>query len=250
MKKMQKRTLEIDNLRLSSEKGDFVILDGISFSLMPGKVHVLAGASGSGKTTAALSIFGIIPKNFILSYSDYKILEKKYSDKKELERLYGKKIVLIPQNISSCFHPYFSLSSQIRDYLEGDISDSEILEILKNAGIRSPEEKMKKNPASLSGGERQRILLRTALYSSPELIVADEPSSALDPVFEEEILEELIGSVRSRNSSLLLISHSARIIRKYADSVSVFSRGKILETAGREKHGFTLKTEYAKNLLL
>ncbi len=247
---MQKKTLKADNLKIVSEKGDITLLDGISFSLSSGKIHVLAGASGSGKTTAALSVFGIIPKYFILSYSDYKILGKSYSERKEIESCYGKKIVLIPQNISSCFHPYFSLSSQIRDYMEDSVSDSEILEILKNAGIRNPEEKMKRNPVSLSGGERQRILMKTALFSSPELIVADEPSSALDPVFEEEILEELAGSVKNKNSSLLLISHNRRIIQKYADSVSVFRQGKIIETAEREKHGFTLKTEYAKNLLL
>ncbi len=246
--------IKIKNLSLKI--GERYILKNIDFVLQKKTIHSFVGESGSGKSTLLNLILGIKIPNSILKYDKFDILGKNYSlySEKEFQLLRGNKIALIPQNPSRVFHPYIPIGEQVKDYFKIKkkefASKKKILELWEKINIRDFEKKFDLFPKNLSGGEKQRIIIQICSVLEPEILLADEPTTALDSNSEKEILEFLIESYKSFLNSILLVSHDPRIIRNLSDEVSILKSGEILEKITLLKANlYKINFEYSKNFI-
>jgi peptide/nickel transport system ATP-binding protein len=253
---LKEEILTLKNFSIQSEKKSNPILNQFSWNWESGKVYSLIGESGSGKTSFAYSLFGIYPKNSWIEYSDFYLFgrEFKYWESTKWKGIRGKKISMIPQNPHLAFHPYRKMGVQINEYyasvLNLQIEKAETLEHWKEFGIRDPEQAYDSLPNQLSGGEKQRICISMAHFSQSELILADEPTTALDPIQEKNIIQLLLHSVQSKNRSLVLITHNLKLMLRIADEVMVIKSGKMVELKKRKDGVFSdWKSEYACELL-
>lgn len=246
--------LKIKNLSL--RLNDRLILKNIDFELKKNLVHSFVGESGSGKSTLLNLILGIQIPNSFLEFDLFQILDKNYSSisESEFESLRGSKISLIPQNPSRVFHPLIPIGEQVKDFFlikkKEFASRKKILEFWEKIKIRDFEKKFDLVPKKLSGGEKQRIIIQMAKLSEPEILLADEPTTALDSNSEKEILDYLISEQENKKNSILLVSHDPRIIRNISDEVSILKSGEILEKITLLKQNpIKLKFEYSKNFI-
>jgi peptide/nickel transport system ATP-binding protein len=230
------------------------LLDNFNFQLSEGKIHALVGGSGSGKSTFCFAIQNLLLNNLTLEFEEFLILGVDFKKITNWKQWRGKEICYIPQNPADSFHPYFTLKTQILDTFKEigvNISKLQIIDLLEKFGIKNPEEKLEKSPFSLSGGERQRVLIAISSFIQPKIIIADEPTTALDSLNERIVLKDLIGLISAGNTSLLLITHDRRIVRELADEVTVLKSGERVEhffLNNRSLDG--IKEEYSKKLLL
>ena len=248
--------LEIKNLTIQ-DKSNRKILNGFDFALRKDSIHAVIGESGSGKTSFANSIFHLTHPELNLHFDTYTILGKNYSDysSDDWENLRGKKISLIPQNPSKSFHPYISIGSQIRDYFrlksQHLANEKSILEILEQVQIRDGKKTYHSIPKNLSGGEKQRILIAMAIAVEPEIVVADEPTTALDSINEKLTLNLLYSLLKNSGIGLVLITHDMRIVRELADDVTVLKSGELIEKITLlNKNMNKLQSEYSQRLVL
>ena len=246
--------IQINNLSLKI--GERFILKNIHFELKEKTIHSFVGESGSGKSTLLNLILGIKIRNSNLEFEKFEILGKNYSEytEKEFENIRGKNIALIPQNPARVFHPYISIGEQIKDYFQLKkkefASRSKILELWEKIKIRDFEKKFDLSPNKLSGGEKQRIIIQTCSILKPEILLADEPTTALDSISEKEILEFLMEFYQKFLNSILLVSHDPRIIRNFSDEVSILKSGEILEKITLLKsNSYKINFEYSKNFI-
>ncbi len=246
-------TLHCKNLNVFDENGRKLLVD-FNFQLSSGKIHALVGASGSGKSTFCFAIQNLLLKNLRLSFDEFFILGEDFKNIKNWNQLRGKQFCYIPQNPADSFHPYFSLKTQIIDTFKEiniKISKIQIIEQLKKFDIKNPEEKLEKSPFSLSGGERQRVLIAISSFVQPKIIIADEPTTALDSLNERIVLKDLLELTKTGNASLLLITHDRRIVRELADEVTVLKDGKRIEYFPLNNKSLEgLSEEYTRKLLL
>ena len=246
-------TLACKNLSVSDTHGR-KLLDNFNFQLSMGKIHALVGGSGSGKSTFCFAIQNLLLNNLKLEFEEFYILGSDFNKIVNWKILRGKEICYIPQNPADSFHPYFSLKTQIYDTfneINVKITKLELIFLLNKFGIKNPEEKLEKSPFSLSGGERQRVLIAITSYIQPKIIIADEPTTALDSLNEKIVLRDLIELINTGNTSILLISHDRRIVRELADEVTVLKSGVRVEhffLTNKSLNG--LNEEYSKKLLL
>ncbi|MBP6740494.1 MAG: ABC transporter ATP-binding protein [Leptospiraceae bacterium] len=248
--------LEVKNLNIVDKSGR-EILRNFNFELRKDSIHAIIGESGSGKTTFANSIFHLTHPELCLNFDSYSILGKSYLDysTKDWENLRGKKITLIPQNPGKSFHPFISIGAQMRDYfrlkfptLANEIS---ILEILEQLQIRDPKKSYHSIPKNLSGGEKQRILVAMAIAVKPEIVIADEPTTALDSINEKLTLSLLHSMLKNSGIGLVLITHDMRIVRELADDVTVLKSGELIEKITLlNKNMNKLQSEYSQKLVL
>ena len=231
-------------------------VDHVSFDINSGETLALVGESGSGKSVTALSILKLLsypmashPSGEILF--DNKDLMK--LDEKSLQKVRGKDIAMIFQEPMTSLNPLHTVERQVSEVMkvhEG-MSDKDArqrtIELLTQVGIREPEKRLSSFPHQLSGGQRQRVMIAMALANNPKLLIADEPTTALDVTVQAQILELLEKLKQERSMSMLFITHNLGIVRKFADRVCVMTGGKIVETGktadifNHPQHDYTIK---------
>ena len=235
-----------------------VAVDHISFDIKRGETVALVGESGSGKSVSANSILKLLPYPSA-SHPSGEILFNgkdllKASDA-ELRHARGNDITMIFQEPMTSLNPLHSIERQIGEILElhqglqGAARRTRILELLNQVGIREPEKRLSAYPHELSGGQRQRVMIAMALANRPELLIADEPTTALDVTVQAQILELLKSLKDEHGMSMLFITHDLGIVRKIADRVCVMTKGKIVETGPTAEIFANPQHAYTRHLL-
>ncbi|MEI8698717.1 ABC transporter ATP-binding protein [Mesorhizobium sp. ISC15] len=240
------------------ESRQSMAVDHISFDIAKGETVALVGESGSGKSVTALSVLKLLPYP-AASHPSGKILfqgaDLLATDEKALRRVRGNKITMIFQEPMTSLNPLHTIEQQIVEVLTlhrglGDRqAKARTLELLNEVGIREPEKRLDAYPHQLSGGQRQRVMIAMALANEPELLIADEPTTALDVTVQAQILE-LLAELKSRKGmSMLFITHDLGIVRKIADRVCVMTKGKIVETGPTKDIFANPQHSYTRHLL-
>jgi len=229
---------------------------GVDLDVRRGEIHGLVGESGSGKSQMAFSTLGILPKEaVILEGSIYLDGEDLLADDKALKHARGRRIGYIPQEPMSNLDPSFTIGAQLVYGLRAvkKISDKEarkqLIALLARVGIRNPESVMRLYPHEISGGMAQRVLICGAVAGDPELIVADEPTTALDVTVQAEVLELLRELSTERGLAMILVTHNLGVVADLCDTVSVMKNGRIVERNDVESLFAEPEQEYTKALL-
>jgi microcin C transport system ATP-binding protein len=238
--------------------GSTVAVDRVSFEIKRGECVALVGESGSGKSVSALSILKLLPyptashPSGSIRFKGREVLTLSEGDIREIR---GNDISIIFQEPMTSLNPLHTIESQIGETLKlhNDISGSmvraRILELLRQVGIPEPETRLGSYPHQLSGGQRQRVMIAMALANEPDLLIADEPTTALDVTVQAQILA-LLADIRARlGMSLLFITHDLGIVRRIADQVCVMKGGKIVEQGPVEQVFTAPKHPYTRSLL-
>ncbi|MER8866128.1 ABC transporter ATP-binding protein [Mesorhizobium sp. M0751] len=252
--------LSVQDLSVAFTQGgdQSIAVDHISFDLAKGETVALVGESGSGKSVTALSVLKLLPYP-TASHPSGKILflgaDLLAADERDLRRVRGNKITMIFQEPMTSLNPLHTIEQQIVEVLKlhqglGDRkAKARTLELLHEVGIREPEKRLDAYPHQLSGGQRQRVMIAMALANEPELLIADEPTTALDVTVQAQILELLAGLKSRKNMSMLFITHDLGIVRKIADRVCVMTKGKIVETGPTKEIFANPQHAYTRHLL-
>ncbi len=227
---------------------------GVSFAVNRGETVALVGESGSGKSVTALSTVSLLPDSAAVSGSvTYMGTQMVGAPERDLRRVRGNDISFIFQEPMTSLNPLHTIEKQLAESialhqgLTGDAARARILELLQKVGIRDAETRLTAYPHQLSGGQRQRVMIAMALANGPELLVADEPTTALDVTIQAQILELLADLKRREGMSLLFITHDLGIVRRFADRVCVMQGGEIVEQGptaeifGNPRHPYTQK---------
>jgi microcin C transport system ATP-binding protein len=257
---MSASLLEVSDLSVAFRQGGKtnVAVDHISFSIGKGETLALVGESGSGKSVSALSIMKLLPYPAASHPSGeirFKGQELLHADEDTLRKVRGNDITMIFQEPMTSLNPLHSVERQIGEILEvhqglsGDAARRRIIELLTKVGIRDPETRLEDFPHQLSGGQRQRVMIAMALANNPDLLIADEPTTALDVTVQAQVLKLLKDLQAETKMALLLITHDLGIVRHMADKVCVMQRGKIVEAGETETVFKHPQHAYTKMLL-
>ena len=237
------RVLEVANLRVSfpgAGHSRFYPVDGVSFSLERGEMLALVGESGCGKSLTSLALLQLIPppgrieSGSVIRLGDTDVLALKGE---ALRRIRGRRIGMIFQDPMTSLNPVFTVGTQIIEGIRAHfkVTSAEArqraLQLLQEVGIPDPVDRLKAYPHQLSGGMRQRVMIAIALAAEPEILVADEPTTALDVTVQAQILEVLDSLRARRGMAVLLITHDLGIVAGRADRVAVMYAGQIVEEA-------------------
>ena len=235
--------LKVENLNvtLTYRKASKKLVEDVSFEVHPGECLGILGESGSGKSMTVKSILGLLDKNFQVSgsavFDGHDLLKE---SKEELRRLRGSRITMVLQNPMTCFDPLYRIGNQMAETFAAHTAwnAQEIrtccLKILDQMQILNGEEVLEKYPHQLSGGMLQRIMIGIAMALQPELLIADEPTTAIDAITQYEILEEFIRIKKSKNTAMLFITHDLGAISKVADRILVMNSGHIVDSGDFE----------------
>ncbi|MFN3646411.1 MAG: ABC transporter ATP-binding protein [Gemmobacter sp.] len=209
---------------------------GVSFAVGRGETVALVGESGSGKSVSALASVGLLPDSAEIAGSiRYAGQEMVGADPATLRRIRGNDISFVFQEPMTSLNPLHTIERQLAEALAlhqgltGEAARARILDLLTKVGIRDPESRLGAWPHQLSGGQRQRVMIAMALANGPDLLIADEPTTALDVTIQAQILDLLMQLKRSEGLSLLFITHDLNIVRRIADRVCVMQKGEIVE---------------------
>lgn len=229
--------LAIANLSAAIARGP-TLLHGVSLSVAPGEVHGLVGMSGAGKSMVGRCVLGILPPKVAITGGSIRFAGQELVGLNERERrLAGAKLALIPQDPLSALNPsrriVAQMSGAIRLRLGVSQTEAErrALAMLHEVHIRDPESVLRRYPHELSGGMRQRVLIATAFACEPKLIVADEPTTALDVTVQKQILRLIRDLQRSHHTALLFVTHDLGVVAKICNSVTVLNAGRVVEQA-------------------
>ena len=233
--------LEVKSLRTSffTDDGEVRAVDGISFSVEPGKLMGIVGESGSGKTASVLSIMRLLPESAKIVGGEV-LFEGRDLTKlpePEMRAIRGAKIAMIFQEPMTSLNPVFTIGNQIAEAVRlhqktsrGEARERAI-EALKMVGIADPQRRVDDYPHQLSGGMRQRVMIAMALSCNPQLLIADEPTTALDVTIQAQILD-LIRDLQSRlKLAAILVTHDLGIVAEYADTVTILYAARVMEQA-------------------
>ncbi|MGW8303891.1 MAG: ABC transporter ATP-binding protein, partial [Desulfobacterales bacterium] len=248
--------LSVQDLKVYFRSEDEVAraVDGVSFDVRREETVCLVGESGCGKTVTALSVMGLVPippgeiADGRVLFREQNLLD--FNDS-EMQKIRGNHIAMVFQEPLTSLNPVFTIGDQIgeairtHEHLPESEVNGRIQQLLKDVGIPSPAERLSDYPHQLSGGQRQRVMIAMALACSPDLIIADEPTTALDVTVQAQILR-LLGSIqKQRSMSVLYITHDLGVVSTVADRVSVMYAGIIAEQGNRQdifndpKHPYT-----------
>ena len=252
--------LSVSNLSVAFRNGDETTLavDRVSFTIQKGETLALVGESGSGKSVTALSILKLLtyppashPSGVVL----FKGEDLLRADEEALRRVRGNEITMVFQEPMTSLNPLHTIERQIGEIialhsgLRGDQARARILALLEEVGLRDAASRLNAYPHQLSGGQRQRVMIAMALANEPDLLIADEPTTALDVTIQAQILDLLKEIQKRRNMAILFITHDLGIVRRLADRVCVMTKGQIVEQ-GAVKDIFTApQHDYTKKLL-
>ena len=252
--------LEVRDLtiQVATASGGKTVLDGISFSLMPNEVLCLAGESGSGKSLTAMAIMGLLPRPAArITAGQILLAGRDLVDLSEAEyrKLRATRVAMIFQEPMTSLNPVMTIGEQITEVLVAhqDISAAEAskaaLELLTEVRMSSPERRLKQYPHELSGGMRQRVVIAIALACQPDVLIADEPTTALDVTVQAEILD-LIAKLQERaGTAVIMITHDMGVVAEIADRVIVMRAGRQMETSPVRQLFANPSTQYTRELL-
>ena len=252
--------LSVRNLGVDFHQGGVAThaVRGVSFDILPGETVALVGESGSGKSVTALSVLKLLaypaashPSGEIL-FGGRDLLA---ATPEELRKVRGNDITMIFQEPMTSLNPLHTIERQIAEILalhqgiRASAARSQVIDLLAHVGIRDPEKRLSAFPHQLSGGQRQRVMIAMALANRPKLLIADEPTTALDVTVQAQILE-LLHDLKSKHAmSMLFITHDLGIVRRIADRVCVMTKGEIVETGPTERIFADPKHPYTRHLL-
>ncbi len=253
---MSEALLTVKDLSVAFNHGDKVV-DSISFDVFSGETFALVGESGSGKSITALSVMRLLPENAALKATEISLAGENLLAIPEIDfcTIRGRRIGMIFQDPMASLNPVMTIGDQIVEVLELHFSwpkqkiSARVMELLRQVEIPDPERKYRDYPHQLSGGQRQRIMIAIALAAEPALLIADEPTTALDVTIQKQILELLHRIQKQNNMALWLISHDLALVSNLADRVAVMQKGKIVEAAATEVFFSQPKHPYTKKLL-
>ncbi|WP_312169336.1 ABC transporter ATP-binding protein [Microbacterium sp.] len=232
------------------------LVHGISLDLEAGRIHGLAGESGSGKTLTSLAVLGLLPRQARTGGSITLAGEELVGMRRRaLNRIRGKRIAMIFQDPSASLHPQLPIGRQLTDHmrvhlgLRGAAATAKAIELLETVQVPNPDAALKRYPHQFSGGQRQRIAIACALACDPEVLLADEPTTALDVTVQAGILKLLRDLAIERDLAVLLVTHDLGVMSAIADEVAVMKNGQIVERADRETLFRSPQHEYTRTLL-
>ncbi len=252
--------LEIKNLKtyFFSDSGVNKAVDDVSFSIPEGKTLCVVGESGSGKSITSLSVMGLIdePGRIVggeILFKDENLLD--FSEKK-MRDIRGGKIAMIFQEPMTSLNPSFTIGYQLDEVLklhQKDLNKNQrkqkAIEALDLVGIPHPEDKLREYPFKLSGGQRQRVMIAMAMACEPDLLIADEPTTALDVTIQAQVLDLMSELQKKKKTSMLFITHDLGVVAGIADIVVVMYKGKVVEYASAKDIFTNPKHPYTKALL-
>ncbi|WP_217575002.1 ABC transporter ATP-binding protein [Mesorhizobium sp. GbtcB19] len=215
------------------------VLRSVSLTVQPGEVRALVGESGAGKTMIGKAVLGVLPKSVRIVEGEMLIEGEDLGrlDAKARRTLIGARTALIPQDPLTALNPSRRIGAQMTDRLvrilgwSGERADTRIRQLLDEVQIRDPERVLKSYPHELSGGMRQRVLIAAAFAAEPRLIVADEPTTALDVTVQKQILRLIAQLQRDHGTAILFVTHDLGVVAKISQKVSVLYAGKVVEEA-------------------
>ncbi|AXI02723.1 dipeptide ABC transporter ATP-binding protein [Aquirhabdus parva] len=248
-------SLAVRNLTLSLKVQHKTLIDSLSFDLYPGRTLALVGQSGSGKSLSALALMGLLPDTIsvvgqvMLNGDNILTLSEK-----ALCHIRGRKIAIIFQEPMTALNPLHTVEDQIgeRILLSGlpEVKKrQQVIELLIQVGMTEPEQYLKRYPHQLSGGQRQRVMIAMALVGNPDILIADEPTTALDVTMQTQILELIKEIQLKRQMALLLISHDLSLVSQYSDDVIVLQEGRVIEQGRTDQIFKQPQHEYTRSLL-
>ena len=245
--------LQVEHLKIRLQEQ--VLVDDLCFHLHAGKTLAIVGESGSGKSISSLAILGLLTSNLAVSgkiiFDAQNLLAMSEA---ALRNIRGKKIAMIFQEPMTALNPLHTVEKIIGETLllnglSKEQVKSRVLALLEDVGIPKPIEKLKRYPHELSGGQRQRVMIAMALAQDPDILIADEPTTALDVTLQAQILSLLQSLQQSRQMAMILISHDLNLIRRYADDVVVMKQGEVVEQNSVEQMFNFPQTAYTRILL-
>lgn len=255
----QEKLLEVKDLEVSffTYAGEVKAVRGISYDLKPGEVMGIVGESGSGKSVSSYGLMGIIPEpgkviggNIVFDGKEITKLSEK-----ELLKIRGKDIGMIFQDPMTSLNPVFTVGNQINEALKKHTNKNKeerktrMIELFQLVGINQPEKRINQYPHEFSGGMRQRVMIAMALACNPKLLIADEPTTALDVTIQAQIIE-LMKDLRTKiNMSIIFITHDLGVIADICDKVAVMYAGNMIETGSIDQIFYEPKHPYTWGLL-
>lgn len=251
--------LEIKNLNLffHGEEENYQALYDINLCFERGKIHSVVGESGCGKTMTAMSVMRLLPKTAFIESGEIIFKGENLLDYKEkqMRELRGNKIALIPQDPMTSLNPLYTIGNQLIESIKAHskVSDRQALrkarEVMDLVKIPDAEKKFNFYPHEFSGGMKQRIIIAMALACNAELIIADEPTTALDVTIQKQIMDLILDIKQEFDTTVLLISHDLALVSNYTDTVTVMYSGHVVEQAPAEEFFKNPKHPYSIALL-
>ena len=253
------RVLEVQDLKTSffTENGEVKAVDGVSFNLDRGKVLGIVGESGSGKSVTAYSVLQILshPGKIVGGSVKFKGKELVGISEKEMSKIRGNNISIIFQDPMTSLNPVFTIGNQLEEAImlhtnrTREQARERAIELLRLVGINEPEKRLKQYPHEHSGGMRQRDMIAMALACEPDILIADEPTTALDVTIQAQILDLMKKLQKEIGMAIIMITHDLGVIADMCDEVIVMYAGKICEQGTANEIFYNPKHEYTKGLL-
>lgn len=245
--------LQVSDLRIQSQTQ--VLVESLSFDLYAGQTLAIVGESGSGKSISSLALLGLLPSTLKVSgqalLDGQNVLNLTQAQQRQIR---GQKIAMIFQEPMTALNPLHRVEKIIGEslILQGwskAKTRARVIELLQDVGIPEPEDKLKRYPHELSGGQRQRVMIAMALALDPDILIADEPTTALDVTLQAQILKLLQSLQQRRQMAMILVSHDLNLVKRYADEVIVMNKGMVEEQGNVEQIFNTPQSCYTQDLL-
>ena len=240
---------------LSISAGQQTLVQDLNFDLHAGKTLAIVGESGSGKSISSLAMLGLLPSSLVVRgevlLDGHHLLSL---NEHQWRQIRGQKIAMIFQEPMTALNPLHKVEKQIGEMLRlNGMSKAQVrikvIDLLNQVGIPEPESKLSRYPHELSGGQRQRVMIAMALAQDPDILIADEPTTALDVTLQAQVLNLLKSLQASRNMAMILISHDLNLVRRYSDDVIVMQQGQVKEQGNTEQIFANPRHEYTRHLL-
>lgn len=247
--------LTIKNLSLSV--GSEILLDRISFDIQHGEIFALVGESGSGKSLTSLAIMRLLPEAIVVRSGEIHLKDRALFNlpESQMQKVRGKSIAMIFQEPMSALNPVMTVGSQVAEVLKLHLGlkkeqiKEKVLSLFREVALKDPEERYHWYPHQLSGGQKQRVMIAIALACEPDLLIADEPTTALDVTIQAQVLRLLKKICKQRNLSILFITHDMAVVSVMADRVAVMKKGEIVEQAACKDFFTHPQHSYTQRLL-
>ncbi len=254
-----KNILEVDNLHTSffTDNGEVKAVNGISFNLAPGKTLGIVGESGSGKSVTAYSILQILADAGRITEGEVRFNGEDITkwDEKQMSKFRGEKISIIFQDPMTSLNPTFTVGYQLEEAVllhtnkTKEEAKARAIEMLTLVGVNEPESRVKQYPHELSGGMRQRVMIAMALCCEPDILIADEPTTALDVTIQAQILELMQDLQKKLGMAIIMVTHDLGVIASMCDEIIVMYGGRVCERGTADAIFYSPAHEYTKGLL-